>query len=167
MNSMEEQLWNYIDDSCAPDEQKAIELLIEQNDAYRNKYNELLQLNSEFATMELDEPPMAFTYNIMEQIRTEHAQKPLKASIDKRIIWGITGFFIITITAIVIFALSTVNWGGHSLDVKMPNQLNVTHIKSYFSGPIVKGFLFFDVVMGLFLIDSYLRRKAIKGSSVH
>jgi hypothetical protein len=48
----------------------------------------------------------------------------------------------------------------------MPDQLNVTqlkvtHISSYFTGPVVKGFLFFDVVMGLFLLDSYLRRKSI------
>jgi hypothetical protein len=115
--------------------------------------------------MEVEEPSMAFTYNVMETIRTEHAKQPLKATIDKRIILGISAFFVLTLAALLIYALSSVNWSGGS-GFKMPDQLNVTqlkvtHISSYFTGPVVKGFLFFDVVMGLFLLDSYLRRKSI------
>jgi hypothetical protein len=165
MNSMEEQLWNYIDGSCTPAEQQAITTLIAQDEAYRIKYNELLKLNQEFNTMELDEPSMAFTYNVMETIRTENAMKPLKAAINKRIIWGIAAFFIVTIAALVIFALSTVNWTvpagntGFDVNIKMPEQLDSNHVKSFFSGSVVKGFLFFDLVMGLFLFDAWLRRK--------
>ena len=165
MNSIEEKLWNYIDGACTHDEQKAIKLLIAEDEAYRSKYNELLQLNSEFTAMELDEPSMAFTYNVMETIRTENAQQPLKAAIDKRIIFGITGFFILTLSILVIYALSAVNWSGGAAialpKMDVPEQLKVTHITSYFTGPIIKGFLFFDVVMGLFLLDTYLRRKNI------
>jgi hypothetical protein len=165
MNSIEEKLWNYIDGTCPPAEQEAIATLIEQDEVYRKKYNELLQLNMEFAAMEVEEPSMAFTYNVMETIRTEHAKQPLKATIDKRIILGISAFFVLTLAALLIYALSTVNWSAGS-GFKMPDQLNVTqlkvtHISSYFTGPVVKGFLFFDVVMGLFLLDSYLRRKSI------
>jgi hypothetical protein len=165
MNSIEEKLWNYIDGTCPPAEQEAIATLIEQDEVYRKKYNELLQLNMEFAAMEIEEPSMAFTYNVMETIRTEHAKQPLKAAIDKRIILGISAFFVLTLAALLIYALSSVNWSAGS-GFKMPDQLNVTqvkvtHISSYFTGPVVKGFLFFDVVMGLFLLDSYLRRKSI------
>ena len=82
--------------AAAPaEEQKAIDMLIAQDEVYRRKYEELLALNQEFSKMELDEPPMAFTYNVMEAIRAEHAQQPLKAGINKRIIKGISGFFII------------------------------------------------------------------------
>mgnify|MGYP001551460018 FL=1 len=83
MNTMEEKLWNYIDGSCTADEKKAIDILIAQDEAYRRNYDELLALNQEFSKMELDEPSMAFTYNVMEGIRAEHARQPLKASIDK------------------------------------------------------------------------------------
>ena len=164
MNSIEEKLWNYIDGTCPPAEQEAIATLIEQDEVYRKKYNELLQLNMEFAAMEVEEPSMAFTYNVMETIRTEHAKQPLKATIDKRIILGISAFFVLTLAALLIYALSMVNWSAGS-GFKMPDQLNltqlkVTHISSYFTGPVVKGFLFFDVVMGLFLLDNYLRRKS-------
>jgi len=103
MNNIEEILWNYIDGNCTADEQKAISDLIAGDEAYRIKYNELLNLNKAFAGMELDEPPMAFTYNVMETIRTEYAQKPLKAAINKRIIRGISIFFVLTIVCLSVF----------------------------------------------------------------
>jgi hypothetical protein len=165
MNSIEEQLWSYIDGTCSPAEQQAMAQLIAQDEALRIQYNELLKLNEEFSTMELDEPSMAFTYNVMENIRTENAMQPLKATINKRIIWGITAFFIITITALMVFAFGSINWsvpsgsGSFDINIKMPEQLNSSHVKAFFSGGVLKGFLFFDVVMGLFLLDAYLRKR--------
>jgi len=160
MNSIEEKLWNYIDGSCTAEEQEAIALLIANDEVYRSKYNELLTLNEAFSTMELEEPSMAFTYNVMETIRTEQAQKPLKAAINNRIIWGIATFFMITIAALVVFALSSVSWSsGGTTTLKMPVHIDLSHVKNYVDGPIVKGFLFFDVVIGLFFLDTYLRRK--------
>ncbi|GGH10798.1 hypothetical protein [Mucilaginibacter phyllosphaerae] len=162
MNSIEKKLWNYIDGTLPAAEQQAIALLIEQDEMYRSKYNELLQFNQEFANMDLDEPAMAFTYKVMETIRTENAMKPLKAAIDKRIIMAITGFFVLTIAALLIYALSSVNWAaGNSFE--MPQQLitGATDANHYFKGPVVKAFLFFDLVMGLFLLDNYLRRKTV------
>ncbi|WP_143822123.1 anti-sigma factor [Mucilaginibacter pedocola] len=160
---MEEQLWSYIDGTCTPAEEQAITKLIAQDEAYSLKYAELLKLNEEFGTMELDEPSMAFTYNVMESIRTENAMQPLKATINKRIIWGIAAFFIVSILVLLGVAFGSMDWtvrgGNTTFDVKIPQQLDATHVKSFFSGSIVKGFLFFDVVMGLFLFDAYLRRK--------
>jgi anti-sigma factor RsiW len=162
MSNMEEKLWNYIDGSCTPDEQQAIAKLIEQDEVYRRKYEELLKLNAEFSSIELDEPPMAFTYNVMETIRTENAARPLKAAINKRIIRGIGLFFVVTISAILIFALASIKWsaaGASSVDVKIPASFLST-LKNIFSGPAMQIFLFFDVVMGLYLLDSYLRKRS-------
>jgi hypothetical protein len=161
MNSIEEKLWSYIDGSCTAQEQQAIAMLIAKDEVYMRKYHELLKLNEEFTSMELDEPSMAFTYNVMETIRTQHAQQPLKAAINKRIILGIAIFFIVTIAALVMFALSSVNWHTADTSIKIPEQLNVNHINSFFTGPVIKGFLFFDVVMVLFLLDTYLRRRSV------
>ncbi|MBK0380319.1 hypothetical protein [Mucilaginibacter segetis] len=159
MNSIEEKLWNYIDGNCSIDEHKAIATLIANNEAYKSKYNELLLLNNEFTGMEMDEPPMAFTYKVMETIRTENARQPLKAAIDTRIILGISAFFIITVAALLVFAFSTVNWTAGTT-IKTPELIKLPAIKSYFTGPLIKGFLFFDLVMGLFLLDNYLRKKS-------
>jgi hypothetical protein len=155
MNNIEEILWNYIDGHCTADEQKTISALIAHDEDYKHKYQELLTLNKEFSAMELDEPPMAFTYNVLEAIRTEQAQKPLKAAINKRIIWGISTFFILTISALLIYALASINWSADAVSVKVPNGLKMPDITK----PVMEGFLFFDVILGLFLFDAYLNNK--------
>jgi hypothetical protein len=161
MNTVEEKLWNYIDGTCSEDEQKAIGILIAQDETYKRKYEELLALNQEFSKMELDEPPMAFTYNVMETIRTEHAQRPLKAGINKRIIRGIAGFFIVSILAMLIYALSSTHISSANISAQMPVSLKLPDLKNYFNKQVLEGFVFFDVVLGLFLFDSYLRRKNV------
>jgi len=161
MSNMEEKLWNYIDGSCTPGEQQAIALLIEQDEVYRRKYEELLQLNAEFSAIELDEPPMAFTYNVMETIRTENAQQPLKAAINKRITRGIGLFFVLTISAILIYILANMHWSAAGPEIHVPASA-LSDLKSLVKGPAMMAFLFFDVILGLYMLDSYLRKKADK-----
>jgi hypothetical protein len=159
MNNIEETLWNYIDGTCTASEQNAISKLIDSDEAIRDKYLELLALNADFATAELDEPSMPFTYNVMEAIRTERAQMPLKATINKKVITGIAIFFGITILTLLVFTFLNINWGeinatsAPSISIKLPN------IKSYISKPVMEGFLFFDTILALFLADSYFRKK--------
>jgi anti-sigma factor RsiW len=161
MNTIEEKLWNYIDGNCSDEEKKAIDILIAQDEVYRRKYEELLALNQEFSKMELDEPPMAFTYNVMESIRAEHAQQPLKAHINKRIIKGISGFFIVSIALLLIMAISNVRLTSANISVHLPDSLRLPDIKNYLSKPVLEGFLFFDIVLGLFLFDAWLRKKGV------
>jgi hypothetical protein len=161
MNNLEERLWNYLDGTCSAEEQKAIDMLIAQDRAARSKYEELLALNSEFSKMEVDEPSMAFTYNVMEGIRAEIAQRPLKAGINKRIIIGIAGFFIVSILLLLIFAMSTIHIGTVNTAVKMPDSLKLPDLNNLISAPVLKGFIFFDVVLGLFLFDAYLRKRSV------
>ncbi|SRR5258708_27240052 len=158
MNNIEEKLWNYIDGNCTADEQNAIKSLIAGDEAFRLKYEELLMLNKQFSAMELDEPPMAFTYNVIEAIRTEQAQQPLKAAINKRIIWGIALFFILTLTVLLVYTIMNISWS--SIHVSAVN-LKLPEIKNYLTRPVILGFLFFDVVLALFLLDNYLRKKTL------
>ncbi len=162
MNGIEEKIWTYIDGNCTEDEQRAMDILIATDEVYKRKYHELSQLNVEFACMlELDEPPMAFTYNVMETIRTENASKPLKAAINTKIVWGVAAFFILSISLLLIFALSSMHWStgnGSTLsafDFKMP------HIANYFNSTLLNIFVLFDIVLALYLADGYLRRKLL------
>ncbi|MEO6522550.1 MAG: hypothetical protein ABIN91_12780 [Mucilaginibacter sp.] len=162
MNAIEEKLWNYIDGTCSPEEQQAISILIDTDEVYKQKYTELLQLNADFGAMELDEPSMAFTYNVMETIRTENALKPLKAKVDTRIIWGIGGFFVLTITALLVFVLASINWQqtGHASTFELPKvDLNIPKVQDLFNGNIMRGFVLFDLVLALFVLDTFLRKK--------
>jgi anti-sigma factor RsiW len=165
MNSIEEKLWNYIDGTCTPQEKQAIDILIETDEEYRRQYEELVALNAEFDNIELEEPPMAFTYRVMEAIRTEEASVPLKASINKNIIRGLFSVFAFIIASLFIYALFTINWSAgnsHAAsfslpDVKLPVNMPNKNVLS--STPVLKAFIFFDVVFGLFFFDAYLRKK--------
>jgi len=161
MNTIEEKLWNYIDGTCSEQDRKAVDILIAQDEVYRRKYQELLALNQAFSKMELDEPPMAFTYNVMEAIRAEHAQQPLKAGINKRVIKSISGFFIVSIALLLTLAIINVHTSSANISVHLPDNLRLPDIKNYLNKPVLEGFLFFDIVLGLFLFDAWLRRKNV------
>jgi hypothetical protein len=159
MNSIEEKLWSYIDGTCTTDERAAIDLLLIENETYQQTYLELLALNREIAGMELEEPSMAFTYKVMENIRAEHARQPLKTHINNNIIKLIGGFFIISITAMLIMAFASINWSAvgqvSAPTVKMPDFAAIGN-----SG-IFKGFMFFDVVLLLFVVDRFLHKRVL------
>ena len=159
MNNLEEKLWNYIDGNCTPGEEQAIRALIEKDAAAGAKYRELLNLNAAFAGMDLEEPPMAFTYNVMEAIRAENARVPLKAAINKRIIRGIAIFFTLTLLALLVLAFASVKWSGQGLPVSLTVHFKMPAINSNNTRIIVQAFVFFDVMLGLYLFDAYLRRK--------
>lgn len=156
MKSIEEKLWDYIDGTCTTDEQKAISLLIETDKAYQDKYHELLQLNSEFNCMELDEPSMPFAYNVMEAIRAEQAQKPLKTSINTYIIKGIAAFFVLVIAGMLIAFFATTDW---SAGTETANSLNLPDFNSLLNSKVLTIFLFLDTVIGLLFLDTYLRKR--------
>lgn len=159
MRNIEEQLWNYLDGTCTPQEREVIEHLIATDETYQQRYEEIKAFNLELQDIELDAPAMAFTYNVMEAIRTEEAAKPLKANIDSRVIKGIAAFFIVSIVAILVVALASTDWSaGAGNGFKMP-EMRMPSFQSYFSGPVFKGFLFFDAVCILYFFDSYLRKR--------
>ncbi|MBS7565618.1 hypothetical protein KHS38_14495 [Mucilaginibacter sp. Bleaf8] len=156
MNTIEERLWSYIDGTCTAQEKEEISKLIQEDKEYRMVYDELLSFNQELSVMELDEPSMPFTYNVMEAIRTQEAQKPLKAAIDVRIIKVIAAFFIVTISVLLIYTIANVNWSAGNTSAV---EFKIPSIKNYISKSAMQGFIFFDVVLALYLLDGYLRKR--------
>jgi anti-sigma factor RsiW len=159
MKNIEEELWNYLDGLGSAAEREHISYLITTDKTYHQKYEELLSFNKELESMELDAPPMAFTYNVMETIRTEEASKPLKAAINPQIITGIAAFFVFTILILLGIALANTHWDSNAEDLTtFVANLHLPAFKS-FNGPAVKGFIFFDIVLALYLFDGYLRKR--------
>lgn len=159
MNTMEERLWSYLDGTCTDEERKAIDLLIAGDEAWRSKYAELLSFDQELAKIELDEPPMAFTYNVMESIRNEYAQPPLKAGINKKVIRVISWFFVVSIVLMLGIMLSTVHISPVKFSAHLPDSLKLPSVKDILNGTVIQAFLCLDVVLALFLTDAYLRRR--------
>jgi hypothetical protein len=161
--NMEERLWEYIDGACPPEDRLFIEQLIADNQEWRAKYQELLELQDLMAHhLELDEPSMRFTQNIMEAIGKEHIAPAVKTYINKRIIWGIAGFFIVSIIGLLIAGLLQVNWttGGTNNSLINLNKINFDkiNISQFFNNTYTSIFMMINVVLGLMLLDMYLRR---------
>lgn len=51
--------------------------------------------------MELDEPSMSFTRNVMEAVALQPAPVSLKTKVDNQIIFSIAAFFVLSILAMV------------------------------------------------------------------
>jgi hypothetical protein len=160
MNNDEEILWMYIDGICTADEESAIRQRIAADEAFSLKYNELISINAELSQIDLEEPSMAFTYNVIEEVRALEAQKPLTATINKRIIMGIATFFVSTIVALLVYTLYNVNWSAADHMVINVPGFKVPNLSSFITKPVIEGFLFFDLVLALFIFDHFFRKKS-------
>jgi hypothetical protein len=160
---IEDQLWDYIDGLSTASEKSEIEKLIDSNIEWQTKYRELLEIHSLVATTELDEPSMRFTKNVMEEIAKYQVAPATKTYINKKIIWGIGGFFLTTIVGFLVFIFSQVKiTGGNSsatsqlIDKYNPGKLDYSRL---FSSTYTNIFIMINLVLGLMLLDMYLTRK--------
>lgn len=167
---MDLQLWNYIDGRANQDEVAFVESMIASEILWRNKYKELLEVNQLLKTeLELEQPSMRFSKNVMEQIVGLQPAKATVKYINKNIIRSIAAFFILTITGFLVYTFTTVDWVSASgasplpfdLNKLNPGQLNLSKLMS---STWINVVLMVNVVLGLMLLDNYLRRK--KKSSV-
>jgi len=167
---MDLQLWNYIDGRANQEEVSFVESMIVTDAVWRNKYKELVEVNQVLKTnVELEQPSMRFSKNVMEQIVGLQPAKATVKYINKNIIRSIAAFFILTITGFLVYTFSTVEWVSTSgasplpfdLNKLNPGQLNFSKLMS---SKWINIILMVNVVLALMLLDNYLRRK--KRSSV-
>ena len=161
--NIEDRLWEYLDGAGSADDRLFIEQLIASNGEWKAKYQELLELQDLLShRLELDEPSMRFTQNIMEAISKHHIAPAAKSYINKRIVWGIAGFFICTIIGFLIAAFAQVHWtGGSTTDPSFINNINIdkVDVSGIFNKTYTTIFMMINVILGLVLLDMYLRRK--------
>lgn len=156
MNTIEQQLWDYIDGNLDAAQTKAIEGKINADADIKLQYEELLTLNAGFGEMELEEPSMSFTRNVMENIALEVAPVALKTKVNKGIIYGIAAFFVCSLLAVLAYAIYNSNFKmpGFNLNIKVDFNLS-----KYLTPTVVYVFLFADLVIGLVFLDYFLRKK--------
>ncbi len=167
--NIEDRLWEYLDGAGSAEERLFIEQLIASNGEWKAKYQELLELQDLLShRLELDEPSMRFTQNIMEAISKHHIAPAAKTYINKRIIWGIAGFFICTIIGFLIAVFAQLHWtGGNNTDPSFINKINLDKMNtnSLFNSTYATIFMMINVVLGLVALDMYLRRQKAEGKS--
>jgi len=154
--NMEEKLWDYIDGFCTEEERKAIDLLLKTDENYHHKYLEMKAFQENISLLEMEEPAMNFTFSVMESVRGEKILRPLKTTVDQRIILGIAAFFMCCTMLLLGYVFMNINWTA-SAQIKIP-EIKIPSVNAKFSSVLLKGFLFLDLILGLFFADHYFRK---------
>ena len=157
---MEEKLWNYIDGAASGEERSTIERLLKENQEWKEKYSELLDLHRLVQSASLEEPSMRFTKNVMEEIAKYHIAPATKVYINKKIITGIGLFFILTIVGTIIYSFGQLNWTAS--DNSLPFNTPKVDFNKIFNNTYMNIFMMVNVVLGLMLLDRWLTAKKKK-----
>lgn len=166
--NMEERLWDYIDGSCPEAERSFIEELIQSRQEWREKYQELLGLHQMLSNdIELEEPSMRFTRNVMEEIGRLQIAPATRSYIDKKVIWGIGLFFLIMIAGLLIYTIGQINWTADNPNINLPVNLNEFDWNKVFNNTYTTIFMMVNVVLGLMLLDMYLGKKKKQWQQKH
>lgn len=162
--SMENQLWDYIDGNISADQKSAIEKLLESNLEWKNKYQELLGIHSMMQQTGLEQPSMRFTKNVMEEIAKYHIAPATKTYINKKIIWGLTAFFITMIVGFLIYGFGQIDWTAGNTTTEKYIDFSKVDLSKFFNNTYVNVFMMLNVVLGLMLLDRFLANKRKKFS---
>ncbi|MGF1923646.1 MAG: hypothetical protein ACQUHE_05670 [Bacteroidia bacterium] len=157
MDTIEEQLWNYIDGHCTPSEKLEIEAKLAVNIQYHSTYQELLKVNEELNKIDFEEPSMSFTRNVMEKVSIELKPVALKTKVDQRIIYSIGFFFVFALAGIFVYALATSNLDYRFEFPKLDTGFDAT---KYINSSSILVFIFVDVVLASVYLDSALRKRS-------
>lgn len=155
-------LWEYVDGTCNEADRQRISILIAGDAAWKRKYEELSALHAGIADhLQLEQPSMRFTKNVMEAVAATHIAPATKQYINKSIIRGIAAFFIIGITALLGYAFATADWSVSSTSTIVMPKMNLSqfHIDKYLNSSTFSAIIAINVLLALVLLDSYLRRK--------
>lgn len=157
---IEERLWDYIDGTCNEQEKSFIRQLIETNLEWKAKYNELFEVHQLMHnSIELDEPSLRFRQNVMEEIAKYQIAPATKSYINKNIIRGIGGFFVLMVLGFLIAGFAQVNWSDASSGAGLPLDLTKLEWSRFFNNTYTNIFMMVNIMLGLMLLDMHLGNK--------
>jgi len=162
-DEIEVKLWEYIDGLAKADEISAIEKLVQENAEWKAKYQELLEVHESLNLVELEQPSLRFTKNVMEEIARLQIAPAAKQYINSKIIWGIGGFFITVIVSFLVYGLAQIDWStSQSVNTGVLDKITDADYTKVFNNTFVNVFIMLNVVLGLMLFDRYLNDKKKK-----
>ena len=78
--------------------------------------------------------------------------------INKKVIWGISFFFIALITGFLIYGFGQMDWNAVG-ENSISKNLNKLDFSKFFNNTWINVFMMINVVLGLFLLDHFLTNK--------
>ena len=166
MNLIEQRIWDFLDGIGTDDERKLTGQLIENDFEYRKVYENLKSFNKLVSTVELEEPSMSFTRNLIDKINLEPNPGTIRSLIDKRIVYGITAFFLITIFALLGFLFYQVDWSQNSGFGTLEYKSLVIDTSKFQNNTLINIFFFSDIIIGLYFLDVFFRNRLSSKNSV-
>jgi hypothetical protein len=167
-NNIEETLWNYIDGTMDDSQLAFVEELIRTNNDWRLKYAELMEVHQLMQDdIELEQPSLRFTQNVMEEISRLYITPATRNYINKNVIWGIAIFFIATIVGLLGYAFGQIDWSQPASGAVPDMSMNNVNWSQFFSSTYMNVFIMVNIVLGLMLLDMYLRKQKEKLKAGH
>lgn len=157
-NNIEERLWNFIDGTVSSEEKTVIEQLLERNAEWKEKYEDLLQINALLKSSELESPSLRFSKNVMEEIARYHIAPATKSYINNKIVWGIGFFFISLLVGFLIYAFAQISLTGGE-ESSLTKNIPKVDFSKIFNNNWINAFMMINVVIGLVLLDNYFSSK--------
>jgi hypothetical protein len=157
---MEMQIWEYLDGLCSAEERERISMLIDKDRAWGAKYKQLLLLQEGMSqTLELEHPSMRFTMNVMDAVKAEHVAPAAKTYLNKWVIRSIAAFVIVMIGGLLINAIGGMEARTSEQDLFSWMNLDKVKAPAVPIRTLMYTFLFFNVLAGLVLLDSIIRKR--------
>jgi anti-sigma factor RsiW len=158
---IEEQIWSYIDGTATAEEIAFVERMLSSDEVWRSTYNDLKAFNQLLqADLQLEQPPLRFSKNVMEQLEGLQPAPATRNAVNKSIIRAIAAFFMIIIVGFLIYGCTLIDWSvSTSSNSTLQYQLPAFDYSTLLNSTWINMLLMIAVVIGLMLMDGYLRRK--------
>lgn len=160
MKTLDEKIWDYLEGFATDQESQELESLLKQDAGVRKRFDEIKNMESYLNLIDLEEPSMSFTANVMQQV---YSEKTVKVHVNNWVILSIAGLFVLTFLICLLSAVYSVNWNIESSDnlILQSTWLNKTEILSGTYKYLFYLFIMIDFAVLLKLIDNYLNRKRL------
>jgi regulatory protein YycI of two-component signal transduction system YycFG len=158
MKNMEERLWDFIDGTSNPNEKMEITRLLETNPAWQKAYLAMLDMNASLLETTLEEPSMRFSKNVMEEIAKHKIAPSTKSYVNKKIIYGIAGFFLTLIAGLLAYLFTQIDFSQQGT-ISLPADFFSVKFSDQTNSTLLNIFLMVDAVLGLMLLDKYLQKR--------
>ena len=160
---IETLIWDYINGSVSDEEKKQVTDLFQQDENWRNKYAEMLQLHQFMqSSIILESPSVRFTKNVMEEIAIAEIAPSAKTYINRNIISIIALFFITCIAGLILYVFFKIDWGKNELEQPL-SAINL-NTKNYLKPQFLTIFLAVNSILCLIFFDKLLFRKHKKST---
>jgi hypothetical protein len=104
--------------------------------------------------LEIMSPSPDFSKKMMGAIEGVPVARPSRKYINKKIIYGIGLFFLLPIAGMLVYGLASADWSAAGSGF----ELNL-NFQTYFNSKFTHYLLLLNLVLGLVLLDKYLRRR--------